>query len=129
MAFQHEDVIAAQALNLENERVQALAEYEAGRVNNDNYGCMAAANRILEIDAKRDALDRIASNYLAGQQRQQSQQSNRFGLSNDELAVAENSHSSGTRDQRIEQYARNKQRLQHMRATGAYRDDQGTVRR
>jgi hypothetical protein len=34
-----------------------------------------------------------------------------------------------TNEQREELYARNKQKYQQARATGAYRDDQGTVRR
>jgi hypothetical protein len=127
MAFSHRDVIVAQSENLEADRIKAVARYEHARVSEDNHETMAAADWIVEIDAKRAALDRIANQFVAAQQAQPRQ--NAYGLSDTEVEIARNSHSGGTAEQRLEQYARNKQRLQHMRATGEYRDDQGTVKR
>ena len=128
MAYEHNAVIQAQYHQLEAERARALAEYEAGRVNEDEYSTMSAADRILEIDQKRTALDRIAQNLVAEQQ----QQGNQFGLSNDEQDIARGMFTGDqklTAADRERIYAQNKEKLRHMRATGQYRDDQGSVRR
>jgi hypothetical protein len=126
MAYNHESVIRAQYEQLAADRAQAVAEYEAGRVNEDGHSVMFAADRILEIDQKRTALDRIATNFAAGQQRPAG---NQFGLNRDEMDIA-NSIASGdqtiTNEQRQRAYAQNKERLRYMRATGQYRDDQGS---
>jgi hypothetical protein len=50
-------------------------------------------------------------------------QGNRFGLTQDELDIAKSCNLSD------ESYARNKNLLQYRRATGQYRDDQGSVKR
>ena len=55
----------------------------------------------------------------------------RYGVSPDTLSVAK-SWTSDPRvpdSERVETYLKNKQKLQHMRQTGEYRDDQGTVTR
>jgi hypothetical protein len=127
VAFSHRDVIIAQAEALETERAQAIAHYEHARVSEDGDKTLNWADRITEIDSKRAALNRIADQYVAMEQAQPRQ--NAYGLSDTEVEIARNSHSGGTAEQRIEEYARNKSRYQHMRATGQYRDDQGTVKR
>jgi hypothetical protein len=130
MAYEHESVIKAQYQQLTADRAAAVAEYEAQRIAEDQYGTMSAADRILEADAKLAALNRIADTYVAGQQSAQPQ--NRYGLSKDEQEVAHGLASGDrtmTNDQREQTYAENKQKLRHMRATGQYRDDQGLVRR
>jgi hypothetical protein len=91
---------------------------------------MNAADEILTVDQKKLALDRIANQYVAQQQVQP--QGNRYGLSKDEVDVAHGIASSDqrmTKDDREQLYAQNKAKLARMRATGEYRDDQGTVRR
>ena len=130
MAFKHDDVIAAQHQQLIADRAAAVATYEAGRVAEDQYETMAGADRILEADAKLAALNRIADTYVSAQQR--AQPANRYGLSKDEQEVAHGLASGDrtmTNDQREQTYAQNRARYRHMRATGQYRDDQGTVRR
>lgn len=129
MAFEHQAVISAQYEQLSNERAQAVAEYEHGRINEDRYAVMAAADRIVEADARRAALDNIARAFVS---QQQQPRGNQFGLNQDEVVIA---HGIGggdpslTDQERERVYAYNRDKLRHMRATGAYRDDQGSVRR
>jgi len=127
MAFKYDDIMRAQAQNIDNQQALAAADLEAARLTDDEAGVHGAAERILQLDLMRNALNVRAQQYLTAQAAQP--QGNRWGLSSEEVEVAKASHGSGTPEQRIEEYARNKQRYQHMRATGQYRDDQGTVRR
>jgi hypothetical protein len=130
MAYDHKSVIEAQYQQLTADRAAAVAEYEAQRIAEDQYGTMSAADRILEADAKLAALNRIADTYVAGQQRAAPQ--NRYGLSKDEQEVAHGLASGDrtmTNDQREQVYAQNRAKYQRMRASGEYRDDQGRVTR
>jgi hypothetical protein len=128
VAYQHEHVIRAQYEQLAAERAEVLAQYESARINEDGSSTMFAADRLLEVDQKRAALDRIANNYVASQQQPQG---NQFGLNQDELDIA-NGIAGGdqtiTNEQRQRAYAQNKERLRYLRQTGQYRDDQGTTR-
>ena len=54
---------------------------------------------------------------------------NKYRLSQDEMDIAHGSFGNLPKEEREKIYFENKQRYQHARATGAYRDDQGTVRR
>jgi hypothetical protein len=110
MAYDHETVIRAQYQQLAADRAQALAEYEAGRIKEDDYETMSAANRILEADQKAMALDRIANQYVRSQQ--QGPQGNPHGLSDDEMDIAKGSHLTP------EQYSKNKQKYQAMKSQG-----------
>jgi hypothetical protein len=130
MAYDHESVIKAQYVQLQADRAAAVAQYEADRIAEDQYGTMSAADRILEADSKLAALDRVATNYIAGQQRGQPQ--NRYGLNADEVQIARGIGGSDPKlsnDERERIYAENRGKYQRMRASGEYRDDQGTVRR
>jgi len=127
--YDHADIIRAQFNKLTAERARAHGEYEEARLGEDADGVMYAADRIVEIDARIGALDRIANVY-AGQQHQQ-QQGNRYGLSRDEVTIARGIGSGDAKlsnDDREKLYAEQKARYQHMRATGQYRDDQGSRR-
>lgn len=127
MAYSYEDILRAQYEAKAAEKAQALADLEAARINENAADTMDAANRIVDIDKSVGALDKITNSYLAGQRAQP--QGNRFGLSPTEVEVAHNSFSGAEPEEKERSYAENKQKLQHMRATGAYRDDQGSVRR
>jgi hypothetical protein len=127
MPYDYSSIMQASAQRLDAQQAEMVAELEAGRMAEDADRTMYAATRLLEIDAQRVALAERANQYIARQQAQP--KGNAYGLSDQELAIAKNSHSGGTVDERLREYASNKQRLQHMRATGQYRDDQGTVRR
>ncbi|MEH2547132.1 hypothetical protein V1283_003777 [Bradyrhizobium sp. AZCC 2262] len=126
MAYEHRAVIEAQYQRLAADRAEAVARYESGRICEDEYETMNAANTILEMDQKRAALDRIAQNFVISQQQPRG---NRYGLNEDEISIANGiagSDQSITNEQRQQAYAANKERLRHMRATGQYRDDQGS---
>jgi hypothetical protein len=130
MAFDNSAIIKAQYQQLQADRAQAYADLEAQRHAENEWGTMNAANAILEADAKLQALDRVANTYVAGQQ--QAAQGSRYGLSRDEVAIARGIGSGDpklTDDERQRIYAEQKGKYQHMRATGAYRDDQGSMRR
>jgi hypothetical protein len=130
MAFKHDDVITAQFNKLTAERARAAGEYEEARLSEDSDSVMYAADKIVEIDARIGALNRIADNFVAGQQRQQ--QANRYGLSADEVTIARGIGSGDAKlsnDDRERIYAEQKGRYQQARRDGSYRDDQGSVRR
>jgi hypothetical protein len=130
VAFKHDDIITAQFNKLTAERARAAGEYEEARLSEDADSVMYSADRITEIDAKIGALNQIANNFVAGQQRAQAQ--NRYGLSKDEQEVAHGLASgdrSMTNDQREQVYAQNRAKYHRMRASGEYRDDQGRVTR
>jgi hypothetical protein len=126
MAYDHEAVIRAQYERLAAERTQALADYEAGRMSEDGDSTMMAADRILDVDQKRAALDRIAQTYVTSQQQPQG---NRFGLSPTEVEVAHNSYSGGSKEEKERSYVENRAKLRHLRATGQYSDSPGSVSR
>ena len=127
MAYSYEDILKSQYEAKAADRAQALADLEAARIKEDAFDTMNAADRILEIDKSVGALDRIAHQYV--QQSQAQPRGNKWNLSTEEIEVAKGSHSGGTVEERIEEYARNKQRYRQARADGSYRDDQGSVRR
>ena len=130
MAYKHEDVIKAQYDRLAAERARVVGEYEGARLNEDADGVMYAADQITAIDAKLGALGQIANAHVASQQR--AQPSNRYGLSADEVTIA-NGIGSGdpklTNDDRQKIYAENRAKYQQARRDGSYRDDQGRVSR
>ena len=77
---------------------------------------MYSANKILEVDQKLAALNNIANNYVA---QQQQPQGNRYGLSDDEVSIANGINGGDenlSNDQRQQIYAQQRQKLRHMRA-------------
>jgi hypothetical protein len=128
MAYSYESIMQAQAQDIEAELAEANAELEAARRVEDPSRVRAASREILRLTAEFRDLGQIANDFYS--QQQQQPQGNRFGLSADEIDVA-HSHPDPrmTNEQKQELYAHNRARYQHARATGAYRDDQGTVRR
>jgi mitochondrial fission protein ELM1 len=128
--YEHRDVILAQHNKLIAERARVVGEYEEARLGEYADAVMYAADKLTEIDAKIGALNQIANNLVASQQ--QAQPQNKYGLSKDEVAVARGIGGGDpklTNDDRERIYAENRAKYQRMRATGEYRDDQGSVRR
>lgn len=129
MAYSYQQILESQYESKAANRSQALADLEAARLNEDPAGTMDAADRILEIDKSVAALNTIANQYVRSQQQQP--RGSKYGLSQDEMEIA-HGFASGDRsmsnDEREKTYAENRDRLRHMRATGAYRDDQGRSR-
>ncbi|WP_316159802.1 hypothetical protein [Bradyrhizobium sp. SZCCHNRI20481] len=130
MSYSYDEILVAQGQRIEAERAQQVAELEAGRMSEDPDRVNDAANRILELDAQYAALAQRANSYYA-QGQAHARQANPHGLNDQEMEVAANfsQDPSLSREQKLEIYARQKARYQHMRRTGEYRDDQGTVRR
>ena len=129
MAYEYESIIKAQYETIAQQRAQASADLEAARLAEDSYNVMDSANRIVDADMRRAQVDQIANQYVASQQRPRG---NQFGLSDDEVSIARGisgGDSSLTNTDRERIYAENRNKLRHMRATGEYRDDQGSVRR
>jgi hypothetical protein len=125
MAYEYEAIIRAQYETIAQQRAQAAADLEAARMSEDSYSTMDASNRIVDADMRRAQVDQIANRYVASQQQPQG---NQYGLSDDEISVARGISGGDSRlsnDDRERLYATNKNKLRHMRATGAYRDDQG----
>ena len=130
MPYDHRDVILAQHNKLIAERARVVGEYEKARLGEYADAVMYAADKLTEIDAKIGALNQIANNLVASQQ--QAQPSNRYGLSKDEVDIARGISGGDPKlsnDDREKLYAEQKAKYQRQRATGEYRDDQGTVRR
>jgi hypothetical protein len=128
MAYTYQDIMRAQSERIDAEAASAAADLEAARLSRDEYTVHDAASRILQLDAQRMALAARANQYIAGQQAA-NPPGNKYRLSQDELDVAHGSFSDLPKEERERIYFENKQKYQTMRATGQYRDDQGTVRR
>jgi hypothetical protein len=126
VAYSYQQILEAQYERIADEHARAAAELEAARVAEDPYSVTSAADRILELDKSREALDRRAQGFVASQQARS--QGNRYGLSRDEVDIA---HSIGsgdqnlTNDERERTYAHNRDKLRHLRSIGAYRDQVG----
>jgi hypothetical protein len=142
MAYSHRDVIAAQAESLAVQRARALNDYEAARLSEDNDGTMAAADQIVEIDARAAALSRIANNLAAGSRaaplagedemsRGDALLARKYGITAQQLGIAKGwtADSRMSDEQKVTTYIENTNRYRQARASGQYRDDQGTVRR
>ena len=68
MAYSYQQILESQYSRLEVEHAEAAAELEAARRVEDAYRTTSAADKILELDKYRDALDRRAQSFIAGQQ-------------------------------------------------------------
>jgi cation transport regulator ChaC len=125
MSYTYDQVMAAQFERLNAEASMAVADLEAARQREDSDATMYAAQRILELDAQRAALAQRANTYVA--QQQAAPQRHPSGLTDQEVEIAKSSYSAGTPEERVAEYARNKQKLAYMRVTGAYDDSQGKI--
>jgi hypothetical protein len=127
MTFKHEQVIEMQAEVLNSQRLRALNEYEASRLAGRD-DILEHADTIVEIDAKLAALGNIAHQLAAGQQRPVGPAPNKYGLSDEEIAIARASIVDRpdlpklSDDERQKIYSEQKQKLQRMRASGEYSD-------
>ena len=130
MPYEHRDVVLAQHNKLLAERARVVGENEEARLGEYPDAVMYAADKLTEIDAKIGALNQIANNLVASQQ--QAQPQNKYGLNKDEQEIARGL-ASGDRsisdEDRQRVYAEQKAKYQRMRATGQYRDDQGSMKR
>jgi hypothetical protein len=130
MVFTHQQIIEDKYLRHAAEVAEASAEYEKARLLDDAYQVQSATDRLTDLKQQRMAMDALVHEHQAQQQHAQPQ--NKYGLNADQVIIA-NGIGSGdrtlTNDDRQRIYSENRAKLQRQRATGEYRDDQGTVRR
>jgi hypothetical protein len=100
---------------------------QRAEANGDTLAARTASQNLAALRVQRSEYVAMSNQHAASLR--PAPGSNRYGLSAEEVEVAKASHSAGTPEERIEEYARNKQRYQQARRDGSYRDDQGTVRR
>lgn len=110
---------------------EAELEYQQAALANDVDGMAAAGMKMAGLDATLEKFNALAHRTANPQPQQYQEPRNRYGLTATEEEIARNSfHAPDMNDDQKQQlYAQNRAKYQHMRATGAYRDDQGTVRR
>jgi hypothetical protein len=138
MVYNYNDIMLHQSQRLAAQKAQSLAELEAARISGDVAMINRASDDLLRVDSDIERLDKIAARHFAppaepGDNTSQKDRGlmMRYGLNAGELDVARGwtADPNLSDDERISQYLENKQRYQLMRASGAYRDDQGQVRR
>jgi hypothetical protein len=121
MAYNYQDILLSQQDRINNEQAQALAELEAGRLDEDSFRVAQASDRILQLDLQRNALAARANSFVAGQQQPQGHPS---GLSGERLEVAKSwtSDPNLSEDQKIKIYMDRQKEYARKRATGEYKD-------
>ena len=133
MPFEHDAIINAQAEVLAARHARAMGEYESARQLDDGEATLAAADQLVEVQARIAALNLIKQQQSNMQAMAQAAAPNRYGLSPEEIDIAHKSYtergdrSDLTRDQKEQLYAQQKAKLQHMKRTGEYSVDQGQV--
>jgi hypothetical protein len=118
---------------LQAERSEAVGMLEAARISEDLATVNAASDVIVRCDRDAQILATYHNQLVQQQQRAQAQQPNKYGLTRQEMEIAEKSIQDRadvrlTRDQKHQMYANNKARYWQMRRDGTYSDGQGTQR-
>jgi hypothetical protein len=135
MSWTYADTIAASWEANSIERREALAQIDSAHLREDWTDLQIASQRLRTADEEAKWLQEKAQNLQRQQAQAQAQPRNKHGFNNAEVDVALNSFQDRpdmprlTRDQKLDLYQANKQRYWQMRNSGAYRDDQGVVRR
>jgi hypothetical protein len=142
MAYSYHQIIQDHYEQLQGEYAEANAELEAGRQSEDAYRVREARRQILKLDQERAALDVRASQFAAQNQPQAMPGFENHGRGDAELAAQYRlspdrfdaatgwtADANMSKKEKIETFLRNEQRYREDRASGRYRDDQGTVRR
>jgi hypothetical protein len=115
--------------NLQHAYRSAVADFHLAQSSGDTDLAAEAAVRMASVEATAREFHSLASRAAAPQGGAAA--IDRYGLNETEREVAKSwtNDANISEDQRLRTYAEQKQRYQHQRATGQYRDDQGTVRR
>jgi hypothetical protein len=142
MAFTYESILTDTEERLLARRSQQVLELEAARHREDTDATRYAADAILAIDNDLDRLNRTAQSYINSMQpqtygfgddipRKHIELAQRHGVSPDRIGVALNwtTDPNMSDEDKVRTYMENTRRLAHDRATGRYRDDQGSVKR
>ena len=95
-------------------------------MDDDQYEQTASSMELASLELQRDRYHDMAVRHAQSLRVQQ----HRSPLSEDERDIARSHPDPNMSNEAKEAlYLQNKQRYQHARATGSYRDDQGSVRR
>lgn len=105
------------------------AAFRRAELSGDQEEMVRASMAIASYRATAREYNSMAAEHAQGMQA--ARPANAHGLSDQEVEVAKNwtGDNHMTADDKLRIYAENKARYQRMRASGEYRDDQGTVRR
>jgi hypothetical protein len=118
--------------------VEEQANYQKAQLTGDVYEAVRASQAIASLRTQANEYHKMASEHARSMQPTSQPASNKFGLSPAEAEVARNSFGpikrngrmvDMTDDEKLEAYAKNKQRYRSMVADGSYSIDQGSVRR
>ena len=126
MAYEWDAAFRDKYQRIAAEQTQLAADMTAGMVNEDDATIRHCTDRILYLDGELEKLQRREQGFIQ-QQQQRAYQANPYGLSETEVEIAKNSHTMRgvSEEDKIRDYAKNRDKLRHWRATGQYRDDQG----
>jgi hypothetical protein len=142
VAYTYEQIIRAQYEVAEAEHASANAALEDARLREDPHDVQAAVDRIIANNNVVQQLNQAAMTMQRQQQpsaygfdsdtpRKHVELAQRHGVSPDRIGIALNwtTDQGMSDDEKVRTYMENVRRLAHERATGQYRDDQGTVKR
>lgn len=121
------DVYDVSVAGFQSAIIEAQARFQQATLAGDLNAQVAASQELAGLRSTLKEYHQMATEHAASLQPAVPQ--NRYGLNKDEVDVARASRSDLPADQAEAEYARQKAKYQHMRATGQYRDDQGTVKR
>ena len=93
--------------------------YQQARIMDDSSAQVEAAMNMADIRARRAEFNNMAREAMTP--RSASAPVNKYGLTQQEVETAHASHSYGTKEEREQSYAMQKDKLRRMRASGEYR--------
>jgi hypothetical protein len=126
MSSLHHDAYNLAMAGYRSALIEQEHAYRQAELVGDAHAMAQAHQEIASLRAQQKEAHEVAVQHAAAMRQPQRHPS---GLTESEIEIAKASHSFGAPEERIEDYRRNKAKYQHMRATGEYRDDQGTVTR
>ncbi len=103
---------------------------QRAEANGDTLAARTASQNLAALRVQRREYVSMSNQHAASMR--PAPGSSRFGLSKDEQEIAHGISGGDSRlskEDREKIYFENKEKLRHMRQSGAYRDDQGSVRR
>jgi hypothetical protein len=143
LAYTYQQILAAQYEVAQAENASASAALEDARLREDPSDVQAAVDRLVSNNMVIQQLNQAA----ATMQQQQAPQpaagfgddvradhvelAQRYGLSPQQIGIAVNwtTDPNISDEVKVKRYVENTHKLSRMRASGQYRDDQGTVKR
>jgi hypothetical protein len=142
MAYTYQQILAAQYEVAQAENASASAALEDARLREDPSDVQAAVDRLVSNNMVIQQLNQAAVQMQQPQQQPAAgfgddvradhvELAQRYGLSPQQIGIAVNwTQDPNISDEvKVKRYCENVNKLSRMRATGQYRDDQGTLKR